>query len=158
MELLGTKRLNRRTHGFSLVELILILAVGSILAAIAVPPVQEMAGAYRLSSSAGTVTAELNAARMLAISRGAQYTITIEGNAIQVTDPGDPGNPLRARKLLDGGVTFSSLPANTITFFSRGHAQGGTIQLQNEHGEVVTIEVLASGQIQILDYGVEVQI
>lgn len=137
------------TAGFSAIELLVVIGVIGVLVALAAPSFTNVTDAYRLTTSADTLAAELQMARLLSISRNAQYQVTLEGNRISIADPSDPSNP-RTDKFLERGVTFSVLPAQNITFFSRGNARGGKIVIQNPTG-TKTIEVLAGGRVKILD-------
>ena len=59
-------------HGVTLVELIIVVALVGILAAIATPAFRDMTGRYRLSSAAKTVVSGLKMARMIAVSKNAR--------------------------------------------------------------------------------------
>lgn len=146
-----------RDHaGFGLIEILFVVVLAGILFAIGIPSLQESQNYYRLTSSASQIAAELNAARILAISRGAIYTVSFDSvtNSMQIAERSDPDNPTRTQKTLETGVTFRTLPLAPITFFSRGHARGGTIELQNQNGTVISIEIEASGLIQVKEMGV----
>lgn len=128
-----------------------VTLLGAILAAMAIPSIQDNLSYYRLSASGSEVAAELNAARILAISRGATYTVQLDmqNGTLQVVDLSDPSNPPRSQKSLHQGVTFRTVPQPDITFYSRGHARAGTIEVQGQTGHIVAIDVLASGRIKV---------
>ncbi|MBI4446152.1 MAG: GspH/FimT family pseudopilin [Acidobacteria bacterium] len=140
----------RPSAGFTVIEILFLVALTSILMAIAIPSIRHSTAYYELTGSVNQLATELNAARMLAISRGAIYTMSFDSaeGTFQVVDEADPENFPRAEKTLDSGVTFKSLPQNSIRFFSRGNARGGVMELQNELGEVMSVEVHASGRIE----------
>lgn len=137
--------------GFTLIELLFVVILGAILATITIPSIQQNMSYYRLSSSANLVASELNAARVLAVSRGALYQVNINTNArtLQVVDPADPSNPPRAPKTLERGVSFKTVPQTPITFYSRGNARSGAIELEGADDHEITIQVQASGQIRV---------
>jgi prepilin-type N-terminal cleavage/methylation domain-containing protein len=135
--------------GFSVVELLLVLGVLSILAAFAVPSIQGTMTAYRLTASANLIAEELDAARVLAISRGAIYEVRFTQRAIAIVDPEDIAHPPRVAKPLEPGVRVAVMPSAAIRFFPRGYARAGDLIIQNQEGSLIRIAVLASGKIEI---------
>lgn len=59
----------QRMQGITLIELIIVVALVGILAAIATPAFRDMTGRYRLGSAAKTVVTGLKMARMIAVSK-----------------------------------------------------------------------------------------
>ncbi len=139
--------------GFSLVEMVILLALVLCVLAIAVPSINRTSTGYTLAASARELADELNMARMLAVSRGTAYVFTINSadGTFQVADPEDPEHPPRAVKYLGRGVVFQSLPVSEITFFAKGHARGGVIELQDADGNGVRVEVFSSGRVEVKD-------
>lgn len=134
--------------GFSVVELVIVLGVLVVIAAFAVPSIQGSMTEYRLTASANLVAQELDAARVLAISRGAIYEVQFTERAVSVIDTEDL-TKARATKVLEEGVRVAVQPTAKIRFFPRGYARGGNLILQNEGGSLVRINVLASGKIEV---------
>src|SRR5207245_10204051 len=69
-----------RTHrraGFSLIELTMTLAVGIILAALAVPAVRTAIQHFRVRSAASSITGAIQSTRYRAIFDGCPYNITL---------------------------------------------------------------------------------
>jgi type II secretory pathway pseudopilin PulG len=135
-------------------ELLALLAIVGVLAVIAIPSFSDAMDDYRLASSANLIASELQTARMLAVSRGAVFDIELNtgDRTVQVVDPEDPENPPRAAKELEKGVNLIAAPDPPVRFFPRGHARGGWITLQNEDGEVVSVQVQTSGKVTIEHY------
>jgi type IV fimbrial biogenesis protein FimT len=69
-----------RGLGFTLIELMITVAIVSILAGIAIPSFREMLRQNRATSLANELAASLNLARSEAIKQGVQVTICKSGN------------------------------------------------------------------------------
>jgi len=69
-----------RTAGFTLVELMVTLAVVGILAAVAVPAMTSLIAGNRLAGASSELTSSLQLARSEAIRRNAQVTICASSN------------------------------------------------------------------------------
>ncbi len=140
----------RLQSGFTLLEMAVVTVLVTVILSITVPKIEQFLDYYRLNASADLVASELNAGRSLAISRNWVYDVNVNtgSNTIQIIDPNDPDNSPRTEKSLQSGNTFSSVPANRIRFYSRGHARSGTIVLVNRSGYAISIVVSPSGRIK----------
>ncbi len=141
--------------GYSFVEAMLVAVLVGIIGGIVVPNIKESMSLYRLTASANLVATELNAGRTLAISRSWLYEVDANdtNHTIQIVDPGDANNNPRTLKSLEPGITFSSVPNTNfeITFYAGGYARSGTLELENEDGDTISVLVGASGRIEIED-------
>jgi prepilin-type N-terminal cleavage/methylation domain-containing protein len=140
----------RSVHGFSFIELLLVVALVAIIASVTLPALNGTMSSYRLRASADIIASELDAARVMAISRGAIYEVHFNGNQVAVIDPQestDDKRAVRRPKMLEAGVTVSG---PTITFRPRGSAVGGTIDLTNEKGITTSVTVQVSGKITVV--------
>ncbi len=63
------KQFSRRDRGFSLVEVVVVIAVMLIVMAFALPSVYTMLRSYRTLNDARSITAQLSLARMRAASK-----------------------------------------------------------------------------------------
>ncbi len=138
----------RSVNGFSLIELLLVVALVGIIASVTLPALNGTMSAYRLRASADIVASELDAARVMAISRGAVYEVHFGGNQVWVTDPQDPDNPPRVAKNLETGVTVTG---STIVFRPRGSAVGGSITIENLEHITTSVRVEVSGKIVVVE-------
>ncbi len=140
----------RSQSGFTLLETAVVAVLATVILSITVPKFQQFLDYYRLTASADLVASELNAGRALAISRNWSYDVNLDtgDGTIQIVDPADPNNSPRTERSLEPGNSFSSVPANPIRFYSRGHARGGTIVLENQSGYSISIVVSPSGRIK----------
>ncbi len=136
--------------GFSLVEMLAVVAMLVILATVAAPSFRRTMEWYRLQSSANIIAAEMEAARVLAVSRGASYMMDFDSanNTVRVIDVEDPDNPPRALKQLERGVSVLA-PGNPIIFYPRGHASvAETVRVSNGK-ESLQVAVLMSGKVTV---------
>ena len=68
-------RTRRKKHGFSLVELIVVIAIFSVLAGIAAPAVSRWVPRHRLKAAARDIVSVMAQAKAEAIRRGEQVTL-----------------------------------------------------------------------------------
>ncbi len=152
MRTLKKNALKRSSNrGFTLFELMMLISVITIITTMAVPQLRQSMADYRLVASANLLAVELNSGRAMAISRASVHEVTLDtiSNSVQITDLNDANNAPRMEKLLDPGISFSSVPTTTILFYGRGLARGETIEIQNEYGVSKSITVTASGKVTI---------
>jgi prepilin-type N-terminal cleavage/methylation domain-containing protein len=142
------------SRGFSLIELLIVIAAGTVVLAFAVPEMQRSLSASRLQTSATQLAAELNYARTISVSRNASFEVRFNSaeRTFQILDTEDPANPPRVAKTLEPGITFASVAGGQVGFFPRGHAQAGVITLTNGFGQRINVVVRSSGMVEVQDF------
>ena len=149
----------RNQAGFTLIELAVVCLLVIILGDLAIPQIEASLSVYRLSASANLVAAELNAGRAMAVSRNWNYDVELLADGgtnynslptIRIIDAGNRNNDPRLAQPLQQGISFTSV-VTTIKFYSRGHADTGTVTLQNLDGRTIAVQILSSGKVQIGD-------
>ncbi|HTT09567.1 MAG TPA: GspH/FimT family pseudopilin [Burkholderiaceae bacterium] len=70
-----------RASGFSLIELLVVLAIAAVLLGIGVPNMQQYIVSSRLSGASNDFFSALNVARSEAVRRGVQVTLATNGSA-----------------------------------------------------------------------------
>ncbi|QJD30701.1 GspH/FimT family pseudopilin [Methylococcus geothermalis] len=123
-----------RGHGFTLLEMLLVLGIGTILLAVAVPNVMPAIEAARLSSAARDVASGLRFARGQALSRRQEvrFTLDVAGHRYQVsTRPKAFGLPSAvALKLFTASGEVEGEGVGSIRFFPDGSSTGGRVTLE----------------------------
>ena len=76
----------RRMRGFTLIELMVTIAVVALLAAVAAPAMVTLMNSNRLSSTAGELTAALQLARAEAVRRSAPVTLCGSADGLACTN------------------------------------------------------------------------
>ncbi|MBI4460658.1 MAG: GspH/FimT family pseudopilin [Acidobacteria bacterium] len=93
-------------YGFSLVELILVVAIGMVLVGFAVPTFQSAMRSHTINSTANNVTRLMQMARFAAIRQGSSACTVLEGNILGVDADCDG--------LWDPTATAVALPSGVI--------------------------------------------
>ncbi len=138
----------KQSDGFTLIELMVIIVILGIFAAIAIPGFTSLINKNRIQSSANELQAMLQAARLDAVTKRSAVTVTQNAD-----------NSWTASQ---GGVTVSTVtvPDNiavaptvkTITFQPDGSATAGSIGVTNsEQNAQYTVSVTLPGLIKIVN-------
>lgn len=135
--------LPRYMKGFTLVELIVIIAIATILFGMGIPSFRSMMQNTRLATQANAFVSDLNLARSEAVKRGEPVALCKSANGSTCVTTGTwqqgwivrvpgTGELLRVRGELKGGMTLTGNAnvANSITYRANGTVtQQGTVKL-----------------------------
>lgn len=164
--------------GFSLLELMIVLGLLSIMAAIAIPSFLDWLPRYRLKSAARDLYSNMQKARIKAIKSNKDWALVFKGadnKYYLCSDNGDNvwstvgDNTVEEIIDLDGyqsGVQYGhgkasapaggSFPAdeisynsNVVSFNSRGTGSSGYVYLENEKNTAYAVGSLSSGVIKL---------
>ncbi len=146
--------------GFSLVELLITLALIAVMATIAVPQFQRYSTNADLKTAAREVMADLFAARQMAVENSVtiyRMTFDVGGNSYVLSrnPPAAWENVWLAPKSLASfgngirlvSVNFSG--GSTVNFQRRGTVSGGNVTLTNRLGSTAAITVNITGRTYV---------
>jgi type IV fimbrial biogenesis protein FimT len=127
-------------RGFSLIELMITIAIAAIIAGLAAPSFRKMLDANRIQTGASALQGDMMFARTEAVKRGSwvsicpstdQQTCTntnvwqkgwivfTDANGSGTIDAADLDTVLRVRQAITGGTTVASTSATNVVTFNR---------------------------------------
>ena len=138
----GSSRRPKRACGFTLLEVVVALAIVVIVLAVSVPAMQNFYESSQYRGAIGDVVSLLGSARHTAIRTGNDQDVFIYPNERRITSG-------RASKILPEGVSLEVLgsaelnrdDAGVIRFYPDGGASGGYVNIASESGTVVQVQV-----------------
>jgi general secretion pathway protein H len=142
-----------RWHGFTLLELVVVLAIGAMIAAIVVPNLGRRPGRIELGSSAHDVAATLRATRSRAITenRPASFTADV-GNATYGMSGVGPLHQLPRGvrlSLYTGRGEAMSETAGVIRFYPDGSSTGGGVAVTLDQLRYLVLVNWLDGNVSI---------
>lgn len=142
---------------FTLLEIIVALAVFSILAAIAIPTWSTLLPVYALNSAARQVQSELHKVKSRAISEYTRFRLVFSTASYKIqkdysTNGSDYRDTGENKPLAEGIDIRNATQTPTLGFTARGMATpggGGTVKLCNSKEGGQNIVVSSTGRIRI---------
>jgi prepilin-type N-terminal cleavage/methylation domain-containing protein len=154
--------MGKKDRGFSLIELIVVIAIMLILSAVAVPTLVNALPGYRLRQASRKLCTHMRQARSMAVKQNRNIVLrfntaasqyTIDSTATVRLAPGITFGHGMARK--PAGTRFPadgiSFNGNKIAFNPRGiiSSNSGYIYLQNEQNETCAVGATTAGNISM---------
>ncbi|MBI4714437.1 MAG: GspH/FimT family pseudopilin [Nitrospirae bacterium] len=149
--------------GFTLIELVIVLALVGVLTALAVPNLSGLETRLRLQAACRELAGDLRTARQMALFKQADLTVEFDSPNRRYRLPwGEKTLPLRIRfgyppevqgppsnpKPLDepDGISF---PGNRAAFNADGRNSTGTLYLTNDQGETRALTLVTTGRVRL---------
>jgi type IV fimbrial biogenesis protein FimT len=142
-----------RESGFTLIELMIVCAIIGISSALAIPNYVEWKAQHDLREAVSEFAGNLNLARVVAMNRNRQATVTIQvlGTGLINVSGIAGGAPIFGAQTLNASVT--GLPGGTptnVVFSSMGLSTAAATQvipIVNTRGVVYSVSVTPSGKV-----------
>ena len=132
-------------NGFSTIELVVVLAIMGIAAAIALPNWNSLLPGYALNNSTRQIQSEIHSIKMRAAAENVGFQLAYlqgaNGYAIQ------RDSTTLVTKPLAEGTTITK--AGTILFSPRGTASANRVRLRNTAGACRQVIVSPTGRVRI---------
>lgn len=146
-----------RSSGFTLLEMLLVVSLGVVIAGIALPNFVAMSSSYRLSTASALVSSKVHQARANALKRNQPAWVRVDGTArtvqVQTTGAGGATVDIGAPEFLPQGIGFGTGAAVVqLTFDSMGRPLNPPQTLQllfPGSGMTRTITVTSTGRVSV---------
>jgi type II secretion system protein H len=146
----------KEQRGFTLIEMMIVLVIIGVLAAIAMPAYSTWKQQQAVNNAASSLLAHLKQARSLAVAENRSVSVAFGStdytfDADTTISPASPCGP--CRKNVIGYSQFSAnlsiSPTTTRTFTSRGTANSGTMTLSaSGNSEAITVNIIGRARLQ----------
>lgn len=133
-----------RSAGFTLVELIVALAIAVIALGVAPVALGRMYDTMQYRSTVREMMSELKAARLLAVRRGQPTVFTVDAEAHRFGVGSEPARVIPSKLKVRTIVADSEVDADGragIRFYADGSATGGSIELARPGGGGLRLRV-----------------
>lgn len=140
--------------GFSLIELVVVMAILGVVAAVAVPTLSGAAAGQRAEMAAMRVSSDLSLVEDMALSGSRSYTLTFDSNALSYAIKGDSASVVSLSRepygLTGLEVAFGDAGTNEVTVDGYGAwSDAGLVKLTS--GKSTAYLVVGSAERDVVD-------
>jgi Tfp pilus assembly protein FimT len=143
-------RISRNEAGYSLIELVIVLACAATMITLAVPNISHLQTEWALWGSARSVENSLQWGRMHAIASNTPILFEVgeNGSRFGWIDPESGDSYTESIRFLEHGIRITSSPKRSLRFYPQGYAvPAGTYVIQSDIGSCSVI-VSPGGRIR----------
>ena len=138
----GGPRAAKPAGGFTLVELLVVLAIAGLVLAVAVPTSMRFFDSMQTRQAARTTMAMLVAARERALSSGRPQDVMVRPATGELwSEEREYEIPGSLRVTVHGAAELNHADVGVIRFYPEGGASGGGIDLRRRDGDGTAINV-----------------
>ena len=132
--------------GFSLVEMLVVIALMGVLLVIAIPNIVQFSSGFKLGGAAREVATDLQYARLLAVKENRDIRVDFSTNSYQVVRVSG-GTVVKSRSFSTdySNVTLTNV---SITFYSRGNSNANTVTVSIP-GRTKNVTVAPTGRVKV---------
>ncbi len=132
-------------RGFNLVEIMVVISVFGLVAAVSLPAFGNYVRSNRLSTSVNRFAADLQLARSTAIASGRVVQVAVREDGYTMTDLGT-GAVVWSRTF-EPGVALSA--GGDVRFFPWGQSDAEDFSVDGCNGATRTINLLPTGTVEV---------
>jgi len=141
----------RSRRGITLIEVLIVMTLVGILAAVAIPRVGGSSDPYQAVDEARKIHAAIASARAGAIGTQRQHRFVLSSGGtwkVEQEDPVGTWNAMPDSGAATGTVTMDGASSGTILFYTRGRVDNACTIVVTVNGHQQRINLLASGLVQ----------
>ena len=148
-----TTSVTRSRRGISLIEVLMVMVLVGILAAVAIPRVAGTSDPYAAVDEARRIHAAMANARARAIATQLPHRFVLASGAVWKVEQEDPVTAGTWVATADSGtsdasVTMGGVGSGTILYYPRGRVDAPKTIVVSVDGHEQSIDVLASGLVR----------
>ena len=137
-------RFNRSRSGFSLIELMVLVAIVGVIAGISAPPIFRYVNSNRLQTNADRMASDLQYVRTLSVSRSIIMRVSSTPTGYKLTDPAT-GDIIRERTFEHG---LGLATTQSSDFYPWGMADATVFNMSNSTG-AMAVNLLPTGIVEV---------